>query len=139
MRTAEGAGAHGIVVPKRRTAGLTPAVLKAAAGALEYIPVARVSNLAAAIEDLKKRGVWIYALDMDGTPWCQTDFTGPTALVIGSEGQGVGRLIKEKCDFTISLPMRGQIDSLNASVAAGIVLYEAARQRTGLSRVKTRQ
>ena len=139
VRTAEGAGAHGIVVPKRRTAGLTPAVLKAAAGALEYVPVARVSNLAAAMEDLKKRGVWIYALDMDGTPWCQTDFTGPTALVIGSEGQGVGRLVKEKCDFTVSLPMRGQIDSLNASVATGIVLYEAARQRTGLSCVKAGQ
>lgn len=132
IRTAEAAGAHGLILPKRRGAGLTFTVGKASAGAMEYLPVARVSNLAAVIDQLKKQGVWIYAADMDGQDWCAADLTGPMALVVGSEGRGVGRLIKEKCDFILSLPMRGRTSSLNASVAAGILLYEAARQRMGL-------
>ena len=132
IRTAECAGAHGVIVPKRHSVGLTWAVGKASAGAVEHLPVARVGNLAAFIDQLKERGVWVYAADMDGSPWCQTDFTGPVALVIGSEGKGVGRLIKEKCDFTVSLPLKGKINSLNASVAAGVLCYEVARQRSGL-------
>ncbi|WRS26757.1 23S rRNA (guanosine(2251)-2'-O)-methyltransferase RlmB [Oscillospiraceae bacterium MB08-C2-2] len=133
IRTAEGAGAHGIIIPKRRSAGLTFAVSKVSAGAVEHLPVVRVSNLATTIEELKKRNVWIYAADMDGSPWCQTDFAGPVALVVGSEGSGVSHLIKQRSDFVVSLPLRGKISSLNASVAAGIVLYEIARQRLGLS------
>lgn len=129
VRCAECAGAHGVIIPKRRSVGLTYTVSKASAGALEYVPVARVQNLAAALDDLKAQGLWIFAADMDGTDWCQADFTGPTALVIGSEGRGVGRLIKEKADFVVSLPVRGQVNSLNASVAAGVLCYEALRQR----------
>ena len=129
--TAECAGAHGVIIPKRRSVGLTYAVGKASAGAVEYLPVARVGNLPSLLEELKARGLWIYAADMDGSPWCQTDFTGPTALVIGSEGRGVGRLVKEKADFVVSLPLKGNINSLNASVAAGILCYEVARQRSG--------
>lgn len=129
LRTAECAGAHGVIIPKRRSAGLTYTVGKASAGALEYVPVARVSNLAAVLEDLKKRGLWIYGADMEGTPWCQADLKGPAALVIGSEGVGIGRLVKEKCDLILSLPMQGKINSLNASVAAGVLMYEFARQR----------
>lgn len=135
IRSAECAGAHGVVIPKRRSAELTYTVDKTAAGALEYLPVARVSNLASAIEEMKKRGVWVYGTDMDGEPWCSTDLTGPVALVIGSEGKGMGRLVREKCDFVLSLPMKGHIDSLNASVAAGIVMYEVSRQRLGLKSV----
>ncbi len=135
IRTAECAGAHGVIIPKRRNVGLTYAVGKASAGAVEYLPVARVGNLASLLEDLKARGLWVYAADMDGSPWCQTDFTGPTALVIGSEGKGVGRLVKEKADFVISLPLKGNINSLNASVAAGILCYEVARQRSGLKAI----
>ncbi len=135
IRTAECAGAHGVVIPKRRSVGLTYAVGKASAGAVEHLPVARVQNLAALLEELKSRGVWVYAADMDGSPWCETDFTGPVALVIGSEGRGVGRLIKEKSDFVVSLPMKGRINSLNASVAAGILCYEVCRQRNGLQAV----
>ena len=131
LRTAECAGAHGVIIPKRRSVGLTYAVGKASAGAVEYLPVARVGNLPSLLEELKARGLWIYAADMDGSPWCQTDFTGPTALVIGSEGRGVGRLVKEKGDFVVSLPLKGNINSLNASVAAGILCYEVARQRSG--------
>ena len=131
LRTAECAGAHGVIIPKRRSVGLTYAVGKASAGAVEYLPVARVGNLPSLLEELKARGLWIYAADMDGSPWCQTDFTGPTALVIGSEGRGVGRLVKEKADFVVSLPLKGNINSLNASVAAGILCYEVARQRSG--------
>lgn len=131
LRTAECAGAHGVIIPKRRSVGLTHAVGKASAGAVEYLPVARVGNLPSLLEELKARGLWIYAADMDGSPWCQTDFTGPTALVIGSEGRGVGRLVKEKADFVVSLPLKGNINSLNASVAAGILCYEVARQRSG--------
>lgn len=129
IRTAEAAGAHGIIVPKRRSAPLSFAVGKASAGAVEYLPVARVGNLVSAIEELKERGVWIYCADMDGEPYYKTDLRGPIALVVGSEGSGVGRLVKEKCDFCLSLPMKGQINSLNASVAAGIIMYEISRQR----------
>lgn len=134
LRTAECAGAHGVIVPERRSVGLSYAVGKASAGAVEYVPVCRVPNMAACIEELKKRGVWIYAADMDGEPWCQVDYTGAVGLVIGSEGFGVSRLVKEKSDFIISLPMRGKINSLNASVACGVVCYEVARQRAGLGR-----
>lgn len=132
LRVAECAGAHGVIVPKRRSVGLTWAVGKASAGAVEYVPVARVTNLASAIDELKKRGVWIYAADMDGQTWCQTDFSGPAAVVIGSEGGGVGRLLREKADFVISLPMLGKINSLNASVACGVICYEVMRQRKGI-------
>jgi len=132
LRTAEAAGVHGVVIPKRRSAGLTTAVFKASAGAAEYVPVARVSNLTDALKEMKKRGMWIYGLDMDGSNWCQTDLKGAVALVVGSEGRGLGRLVREQCDFVVSLPMAGKITSLNASVACGIVLYEAARQRLGL-------
>jgi len=135
IRTAECAGAHGIIIPKRRSATLNYTVDKTSAGALEYMPVARVGNLASTMEDLKKRGVWIYGTDMSGTPWCQTDLTGPIALVVGSEGRGMSRLVREKCDFVLSIPMQGEINSLNASVAAGIVMYEASRQRLGLQPV----
>lgn len=129
IRTAECAGAHGIIIPKRRSVSLTWAVSKASAGALEYMPVVRVTNLAAAIDELKERGVWIYSADMDGKPFFKTDFSGAVGLVIGSEGNGVGKLIREKSDFIVSLPMKGKINSLNASVAAGILMYEVARQR----------
>ena len=132
IRTAETAGAHGVIIPKRRNASLTWAVGKASAGAVEYVPVARVGNLASTIDDLKKRGLWVYTADMDGQNWCETDFSGPVALVVGSEGNGVSRLIREKSDFVVSLPMRGKITSLNASVAAGILMYEVSRQRLGL-------
>ncbi len=132
IRTAECTGAHGVIIPKRRNASLTWAVGKASAGAVEYVPVARVGNLASTIEDLKKRGLWVYCADMDGSNWCQTDFSGGVALVVGSEGSGVSRLIKEKSDFVLSLPMRGKITSLNASVAASILMYEVARQRLGI-------
>ena len=129
IRTAECAGAHGVIVPKRHSTGLTYAVGKASAGAVEYLPVARVSNLAAAMDELKKRGVWIYAADMDGERWCDVDYSGAVALVVGSEGDGVGRLVKEKSDFIVSLPIRGNVNSLNASVACGILCYEVVRSR----------
>lgn len=132
LRSAECAGAHGVIVPQRRSVGLTWAVGKASAGAVEHLPVARVKNLPTLLEDLKARGLWIYAADMDGSPWCQTDFTSPAALVIGSEGSGVSRLVKERSDFVVSLPIKGQVNSLNASVAAGVLCYEVARQRGGL-------
>ena len=133
LRTAETAGVHGVVIPKRRSAGLTSAVYKASAGAVEYVPVARVSNITDALRERKKRGVWVYGLDMDGETWCSVDMKGAAAVVVGSEGRGISRLVKEQCDFIVSLPMRGHITSLNASVACGIVLYEAARQRQGLA------
>ena len=132
LRTAEAAGAHGVIVPKRRSASLSYAVGKASAGAVEYIPVARVSNISATIDELKKKGLWVFGADLGGEPWCGQDYTGPIALVIGSEGRGLGRLIKEKCDYIVSLPMKGKINSLNASVAAGILMFETARQRSGL-------
>lgn len=131
IRTAECAGAHGVIIPKRRSVGLTYTVGKASAGAVEYLPVVQVQNLANLLEELKDRGVWIYAADMDGSPWCETDFTGAVALVIGSEGRGVGRLVKERSDFVVSMPMKGHVNSLNASVAAGILCYEVCRQRSG--------
>ena len=133
LRTAETTGVHGVVIPKRRSAGLTSAVYKASAGAVEYVPVARVSNITDALREMKKRGVWVYGLDMDGETWCSVDMKGAAAVVVGSEGRGISRLVKEQCDFIVSLPMRGHITSLNASVACGIVLYEAARQRQGLA------
>ncbi len=132
IRTAECTGAHGVIIPKRRNASLSWAVGKASAGAVEYVPVARVGNLAATIDELKERGLWVYCADMDGQNWCETDFKGAVALIVGSEGKGVGRLIKEKSDFTVSLPMRGRITSLNASVAAGVLMYEVARQRLSI-------
>lgn len=135
LRTAEAAGAHGVVVPRRRSVGLTGAVYKASAGAVEYVPVARVANITDALKEMKKRGMWVYGLDMDGEDWCSTDLTGAMALVVGSEGRGVSRLVRENCDFVLSLPMSGRINSLNASVACGIVLYEAARQRKGIKAI----
>lgn len=129
IRTAEAAGADGIIIPKRRSASLNATVFKTSAGAASWLPVARVSNLAAAVDDLKRRGVWIYGTDASGESYESTDLKGSIALVIGSEGFGMGRLIKEKCDFLLRLPMNGKITSLNASVAAGIFMYEAVRQR----------
>ena len=129
IRTAECAGAHGIIIPKRRAAGLTDVVSKTSAGALEYVKIAKVSNLASTIDELKSKGLWIYGADMDGETWYKKDLTGPFVLVIGAEGRGISKLIKEKCDFIISLPMFGKIESLNASVAAGILMYEVRRQR----------
>ncbi len=129
IRTAEAAGAHGIILPKRRSASLTMTVGKTSAGAVSWLPVARVSNLVATMEQLKKQGVWIYGADAGGTSYTRADMTGAVAIVIGSEGFGIGRLVGETCDATLSLPMRGKVNSLNASVAAGIFLYEAVRQR----------
>ena len=129
IRTAEACGAHGIILPKRRSAGLTPAVCKASAGAVEHIPVVRVANLVQTMESLKKRGMWLFAADADGADWNTADYTGGTGIVVGSEGRGVGRLVKQSCDAVVSLPMNGHVNSLNASVAAGIIMYEAARQR----------
>ena len=133
LRTAEAAGAHGVIIPKRRATGLTWTVGKASAGALEYVPVARVSNLAQCIDELKERGVWVCAADMDGESWCSANLTGAIAVVIGGEDTGVGRLVKEKCDFIISLPMKGKINSLNASCACAVMLYEVTRQRAGIA------
>ncbi|MGN1457227.1 MAG: 23S rRNA (guanosine(2251)-2'-O)-methyltransferase RlmB [Acutalibacteraceae bacterium] len=132
IRTAECAGAHGIIIPKRRAAGLSYAVGKASAGAYEYMPVARVTNIPNAIDELKERGCWIYGADMNGETYCSNDLSGACALVIGSEGNGLGRLVREKCDVILSVPMCGKINSLNASVAAGILMYEFTRQRLGI-------
>ncbi|MEY8515895.1 23S rRNA (guanosine(2251)-2'-O)-methyltransferase RlmB [Lachnospiraceae bacterium 29-84] len=129
IRTANLAGAHGIIIPKRRAAGLTSVVVKASAGAINYTPVAKVTNLSQTIKELKEKGIWIACADMEGTPMYGVDFKGPIALVIGSEGEGVSRLVKENCDFTAAIPMAGDIDSLNASVAAGVLAYEVVRQR----------
>lgn len=130
LRSAECAGAHGVIIPKRRSVGLTAVVGKASAGAIEYMPVARVSNLSAAIRELKERGVWIYGTAAEGaSPLYQTDLTGPAAIVIGNEGVGMSRIVAESCDFKVSIPMKGHISSLNASAAAAILLYEAVRQR----------
>lgn len=135
IRTAECAGAHGVIIPKRRAAGLSYAVGKTSAGAYEYMHVARVTNIPKTLEELKERGCWIYGADMDGSDYCRSDLTGACALVIGSEGSGLGRLVKEKCDVILSLPMRGKINSLNASVAAGILMYEFTRQRLKINAV----
>lgn len=132
LRTAEAAGAHGVIIPKRRGVGLTAAAYQASAGAAEYVPVARVSNLSQTLQSLKEGGVWVYGLDMDGENWCQSDLTGPAALVVGAEGKGLSRLVKEQCDFVLSLPMAGHIRSLNASVACSLLLMEAARQRQNI-------
>ena len=132
LRTAEAAGAHGVIIPKRRAVGLTATVYKASAGAVEYVPVARVTNLTETIKELKKRQMWVYGLDMNGENWCAGDLTGPIAVVVGSEGRGISRLVREQCDQILSLPMQGSINSLNASVACGIVLYEVCRQRAGI-------
>ena len=129
IRTANLAGAHGVIIPKNRAAGLTAAVVRASAGALNYTPVAKVTNLAKTMEDLKKQGLWFVCGDMDGTPMYKLDLKGPIGLVIGCEGEGVGRIVKKACDFVASIPMKGDIDSLNASVAAGILAYEIVRQR----------
>ena len=129
IRTANLAGAHGVIIPKRRSAGLTATVMRASAGALNYTPVAKVTNIAQTIEDLKKEGIWFVCADMDGELMYQVNLTGPIGLVIGNEGEGVSRLVREKCDMTASIPMNGDIDSLNASVAAGVLAYEIVRQR----------
>ena len=131
IRSAECAGAHGVIIPKRRSAGLTAIVDKASAGAAEHMAIARVPNIPAAIKELKDRGLWVYGTAADGQSdlW-HTDFTGSVALVIGSEGDGMGRLVRESCDFIVSLPMKGQVSSLNASAAAAIVMYEVLRQRS---------
>ena len=129
IRTANRAGAHGVIIPKRRAVGLTSTVARTSAGAINYTPVAKVTNLKQTMEQLKKEGMWFVCADMDGTPYYQMDLKGPMGLVIGNEGEGVSRLIKETCDFVASIPMKGDIDSLNASVAAGVLAFEIARQR----------
>lgn len=129
IRTAEATGVHGVIIPERRSASLNATVAKAACGALEYVPVARVTNIANTIDALKERGVWVFGADMDGDDYTRTDFDAPCALVIGNEGKGIGALTAKKCDAVISLPMHGKINSLNASVAAGILMYEVVRSR----------
>lgn len=129
LRTANIAGVHGIIIPKRRAVGLTATVAKTSAGAIEYTPIAKVTNIARTIEELKEKGLWIACADMDGEIMYKVDLKGPLAIVIGGEGIGVSKLVKEKCDFIAKIPMRGEIESLNASVATGILVYEAIRQR----------
>ena len=129
MRTAECAGAHGVIIPKRRSVSITETVAKTSAGAVEYMPCARVTNMARTIEQLQEAGLWIAACDMDGDTLTEANLKGPIGIVIGSEGFGVSRLVREKCDFIVSIPMRGRITSLNASNAASILMYEIVRQR----------
>lgn len=129
IRCAEGAGAHGVVIPKRRNVGLTAAVARSSAGALEHMAVARVSNISAAIAELKEKGLWIYGAEADGTPYDRTDFRGPAAIVMGGEGTGLSRLVRENCDFIVSIGMYGKVNSFNVSCAAAVLLCEAARQR----------
>lgn len=129
IRSAECAGAHGIIIPKRRAVGLTATVAKSSAGALEHMLVAKVTNLPSTIDDLKEKGLWIYAADMDGSTYYKTDMKGATALVLGSEGFGISRLVKEKCDFVVSIPLYGHVNSMNVSCAAAVLLAEVARQR----------
>lgn len=131
IRTANIAGAHGVIIPKRRAAGLTATVAKTSAGALNYTPVAKVTNLAKTIEELKEKGMWFVCADMDGDLMYDLNLTGPIGVVIGSEGQGVSRLVKEKCDYIAGIPMKGEITSLNASVAGGVLAFEIVRQRLG--------
>ena len=131
IRSANLAGAHGVIIPKRRAVGLTATVAKTSAGALNYTPVAKVTNLVQTMEDLKKEGLWFVCADMDGEVMYRQNLTGPIGLVIGNEGDGVSRLVREKCDFITSIPMKGEIDSLNASVAAGVLMFEIVRQRMG--------
>ena len=131
IRSAETAGAHGVIIPKRRAVGLTAVTARASAGALAYMPVHKAVNLPAVLDVLKQRGVWIFGAEADGTVGLyDADFAGPTAIVIGSEGEGISRLVREKCDFIVSIPMRGQVNSLNASNAAAVLLFEAVRRRT---------
>ena len=130
IRTAECAGAHGVIIPKRRSAGLTAVVAKTSAGAVAHLPVARVPNLTVCLKELKNQGIWVFGTAADGdTPLYQADLKGPAAIVIGSEGDGMGRLVSQTCDFKVSIPMKGKLNSLNASAAAAILLYEAVRQR----------
>ena len=129
IRTANLAGAHGVIIPKRRAVGLTSTVAKTSAGAINYTPVAKVTNIVRTIEELKEKGIWFVCADMGGETMYDLDLTGPMGLVIGNEGEGVSRLVREACDFTASIPMKGDIDSLNASVAAGVLAYEIVRQR----------
>ncbi len=129
IRTAECVGAHGVIIPKRRSAALSYAVGKASAGAVEYVPVARVTNIASTLDKLKKLGLWVYGADMNGTAYSKCNFEGAVALVIGNEGRGIGRLVREKCDEIVSLPMKGKINSLNASVAAGVLMYAVSSSR----------
>lgn len=131
IRTANLAGAHGVIIPKRRSAGLTATAAKASAGALHYTPVAKVTNLCVTIEELKKKGLWFVCADMDGTVMYDLDLKGPIGLVVGNEGEGVSRLVREKCDYIAAIPMKGDINSLNVSVAAGVLAYEIVRQRMG--------
>ncbi|NLK21204.1 MAG: 23S rRNA (guanosine(2251)-2'-O)-methyltransferase RlmB [Epulopiscium sp.] len=128
IRTANISGAHGVIIPKRRAVGLSAVVAKASAGAIAHIPIAKVTNIPRTIEELKQEGIWVACADMDGSPMYATDLKGAIALVIGNEGEGVSRLVKEKCDFIVQIPMFGQITSLNASVAAGVLMYEVVRQ-----------
>lgn len=129
LRSVDAVGAHGVIIPKRRAVPLTDGVAKASTGAVEHVPVARVSNVVQVIEELKKQGIWIAGANMHGTYLYQQDLTGPLAIVIGSEGKGLGKLVSESCDYMVSIPMQGKINSLNASVAAGVLLYEVYRQR----------
>lgn len=129
IRTAECAGAHGVIIKKRHSAGLSYTVGKASAGAVEHVPVAKVTNISAVIDDLKEQGVWVYGADMNGTDYTKCDFSGGAALVIGNEGKGISRLVREKCDTIVSLPLKGKINSLNASVAAGILMYKISSGR----------
>lgn len=131
MRSAECVGAHGIIIPKRRAVGLTSVVAKTSAGAIEYIPVAKVSNISYAIDELKEKGLWIYGADMDGEGYYyEKDLKGSIGLVVGAEGKGMSRIVKEKCDFIVQIPMKGKVSSLNASVAASIIMYEILKQRS---------
>jgi 23S rRNA (guanosine2251-2'-O)-methyltransferase len=129
IRSAECLGAHGVIIPKRRAAGINSVVAKSSAGAVEFLPVARVANISNAIDELKKKGLWIYGADMNGKNICEEKFDVPAGLVIGNEGTGLGRIVREKCDFLVSIPMKGNIDSLNASCAASIIIYEIVKQR----------
>lgn len=129
IRSAECAGAHGVIIPKRRAAGLTPIVAKASAGAIEYMRIARVTNISQTLEKLKEAGLWVYGASMEGKPYNKTDLTGPIALVIGAEGEGISSLVRSRCDALVSIPQKGKIDSLNASVAAGVLIYDCVRQR----------
>ena len=132
IRSAEGAGAHGLIIPKRRAVGLSAVVAKASAGALEYLPVAKATNIASALDELKERGVWIYGAEADGTPYYDAKFDSATAIVLGSEGFGISPLVRKKCDFILSIPMRGQVNSFNVSCAAAVLLCEASRQLAGI-------
>jgi 23S rRNA (guanosine2251-2'-O)-methyltransferase len=136
LRTAEATGVHGVIIRERRAVGITPAVVRASAGAVEYIHIARVANISQAVVTLKKKGVWVIGIDMDGqADYRELDFTLPTAIVIGGEGQGLSELVRKRCDWVASIPMKGKITSLNASVAAAVVMYEALRQRDGLQQL----